>query len=284
MVRKFTISPSLLVLILVLAVGAFHFYLKKNPEESLVEKYASYLSLPMEIVGKTAPECEFLLLSGEKVNLSDLVGKKCIVINFFSTWCEPCRREIPSLNKFYGKFSPEQMFMVAISSEKRETVEKFLKENKISFPVAVDSGEIEEKFAIDSYPTTVVIDTHGRIRFYESGAIYNTAVTLEPVVQKVITLVESGNGISREEFLRMSKVESSLGLKPEKSKKKLTEEEKKIARKIYCPRGCGRNLIDCDCTMCKKAIGEMREEMEKGKSETEIVRIINTRYCAVKND
>ncbi|MGC9065521.1 MAG: redoxin domain-containing protein [Candidatus Ratteibacteria bacterium] len=206
------------------------------------------------------------------------------MINFFATWCEPCKREIPSLNKFYEKFSTENLFMVGVSSEKMAEIEKFLEENKINFNVAIDDGEIEKKFAIEVYPATVVIDGDGKIVSYITGAIYNPDATLEPAVKTAVATIQSGKGISKEEFLKQSKIQSPYGLKYKEEKRELTEQEKRIAKQIYCPRGCGKNLIECDCSMCREAIEEMKEEIKKGTSEKEIVKKINTRYCSVKDD
>lgn len=273
-----------MLLALLFAVFAFHLKLKKVPDEKTISHFASFMSRSFEVMNKIAPECQFTLLTGEKINLSDIVGKKCIVINFFATWCEPCKREIPSLNKFYEKLSKMNVFMVGVSSEKMAVIEKFLEENKINFHVAVDDGEIEKKFAIEVYPTTVVIDGDGKIVAYITGAIYNPEATLEPKVKSAVAMIQSGKGISKEQFLKQSKIQSPYGLKYQETKRGLTEQEKRIAKQIYCPRGCGKNLIECDCSMCREAIEEMKEEMKKCTSEKEIVKKINTRYCSVKDD
>jgi len=283
MQKKVMITKQpLLLLALLSAIGAFHLNLKKTPDEKTIERYASYMALSFEAVGKVAPECQFTFLTGEKINLSDIAGKKCIIINFFATWCEPCKREIPYLNEFYEKFSGEKLSMVGVSSEKKETIKKFLEENKIDFNVAIDDGVIERNFGISSYPTTVVIGADGRIQFYNTGAIYNTEATLEPIVKRILSEIESGKTISKEEFLKLSRAESPIGVREHKKKGKLTEKEQRIAKQIYCPRGCGKNLIECDCAMCKEAIEMMRKEIEKGTPETEIVKKINVFYCSVK--
>jgi len=162
-------------------------------------------------------------------------------------------------------------------------VERFIQEEKVSFPVALDDGQVEEKFAIDSYPTTVVIDARGKVVLYQTGAIYNTAVTLEPEVNRTLSDLRKGRGISQEEFVRASRLEAEAGVWPgSKKKKELSEQEKRLARKIYCPRGCGKNLLECNCSMCKKAIEEMKTELAAGLSEEQVVKKINTRYCSEK--
>ncbi|HOJ39221.1 MAG TPA: redoxin domain-containing protein [bacterium] len=280
---KIHVSRLIFTLLLATLVFFFHLKLKESPSEKQLNQLAGFFAKPRLLTGITAPSFETTLLSGEKFRLAEVAGRKCVILNFFATWCEPCRREMPGLNKFYQRYSRQDVYLLGICSESREKVERFIQEEKVSFPVALYDGQVEEKFAIDSYPTTVVIDARGKVVLYQTGAIYNTAVTLEPEVNRTLSDLRKGRGISQEEFVRASRLEAEAGVWPgRKKKKELSEQEKRLARKIYCPRGCGKNLLECNCSMCKKAIEEMKTELAAGLSEEQVVKKINTRYCSEK--
>ncbi|WP_299090718.1 TlpA disulfide reductase family protein [uncultured Metabacillus sp.] len=124
--------------------------------------------------GNAAPDFELTTLDGEKVSLSSLQGKK-VILNFWATWCPPCRSEMPDMEKIHNEFN-EDVVIAAVnltSSEKNvETVESFVKELNLSFPVLLDKkGEINKQFEVLSYPTSYIIDEKGVITSKFVGAM-----------------------------------------------------------------------------------------------------------------
>lgn len=264
---------------LIIISGLFHYKLKEQP--TIKERdYYSYIS-SSGWLGQFPPNFKLKLLNGETFSIEDVIGKKIIVLNFFATWCGPCKEELPVLNRFYQQYK-EYLAMIGINDDESEIkVNEFLKENKVLFPVGIDINEkISSKFNISSVPTTIIIGVDGKIQIYEVGAIYNTEATLVPIVKSNIELLNSGKVITKEEYLKQEKI-WSVRLSPDE-KEQLTEQEKSIAKKIYCPRGCGKDLISCNCSLCKTLIKEIKDEIKKGKPDQEIIKEINLRYCETK--
>ena len=120
--------------------------------------------------GRPAPDFELIAADGKTVRLSDFRGKK-VALNFWATWCPPCRVEIPILNSFYEELPGDVPFaLLAVTAESREVVHGFLAENPIKYPVLLDpNGAVTEGYRIMAYPTFVYVDEEGNISDIDSG-------------------------------------------------------------------------------------------------------------------
>jgi len=118
------------------------------------------------IVPHLAPPVDFNLLdlNGNKIVLSGLKGK-IVFLNFWATWCSPCREEMPSMQKLYARFKGKDFAMVAISlNEPASAVKKFFKEYNLTFTALVDAGgELMAPYGIRGIPNTYIIDRDGTI-------------------------------------------------------------------------------------------------------------------------
>ncbi|WP_377891481.1 redoxin domain-containing protein [Alkalihalobacillus sp. R86527] len=116
--------------------------------------------------GNLAPDFSLETLSGDKVKLSDYRGK-VVFLNFWATWCPPCKAEMPHMQDFYEENS-DQVEIVAVnitSNDSVASVEEFVKQYHLTFPVLLDlEGEQSEKFATITIPTTYIIDKNGIIK------------------------------------------------------------------------------------------------------------------------
>lgn len=124
-------------------------------------------------VGDEIGNFKLIKLNGEKVDLEDYKGK-VIMLNFWATWCPPCRAEMPSMENIHKKYDPEKFVILAVSVDrsKRKNVEEFIKDNGYSFAVFHDSdNKLSRKFAIRSIPTTYIINKDGIIVDKKLGAI-----------------------------------------------------------------------------------------------------------------
>lgn len=126
--------------------------------------------LPGLKVGVKAPDFELVNLNGEKVKLSDFHGEK-VMLNFWATWCPPCKEEIPDMEKFYAAHGDE-INILAVNLDPENDVEGFLKKMNATFPVVIDEGrQAMSKYDVLTIPTTFFIDEEGIIRKKHLGAM-----------------------------------------------------------------------------------------------------------------
>ncbi len=119
-----------------------------------------------------SPEEMNLQLKGVNVpdaNLADFKGK-LVFLNFWGTWCPPCRAEYPSIQKLYDAKKDKVQFVLIAMQDQEEAVKKFLAENKYTTPVYLANSLIAEKMLPKSFPTTYIIDKNGRILMKEESA------------------------------------------------------------------------------------------------------------------
>ncbi|UCG93964.1 MAG: TlpA family protein disulfide reductase [Candidatus Aerophobus sp.] len=156
--------------ILLVAVSLISLYLytlsvkMKKVEE---ERYKGFFSsLGIQKINPPVKAKDFTLedLKGSAVSLRDFEGK-VIFLNFWATWCPPCRIEMPAMEKLWQKFKDEDFVILAVDlREAREKVSSFIKENGYTFPVLLDSGgEVANTYGITAIPTTYLLDPRGRI-------------------------------------------------------------------------------------------------------------------------
>jgi len=117
-----------------------------------------------QLAGNPAPELTLADIQGKPVALSAAKGKT-VLLDFWTTWCPPCRADAPALDKLYDKYGDRDLMIVGISvSEERAIVEKFLKEHPHSFPVALTTeNEMPRAYQIGVFPTYIVINPDGTL-------------------------------------------------------------------------------------------------------------------------
>jgi len=111
-----------------------------------------------------APRFSSMTPGGEKMGIDDFKGK-LVVLNFWATWCPPCRLEMPSMERLYQEFKGEGLEVVAINFMEREKpITSFLKENGFTFPVLLDKkGEIARNYGVHGLPVTFLIARNGNL-------------------------------------------------------------------------------------------------------------------------
>jgi thiol-disulfide isomerase/thioredoxin len=117
-----------------------------------------------QLAGKPAPELEAMDMEGHPVELAAFKGKT-VLLDFWTTWCPPCRKDAPTLDKLYSKYGDRDLMIVGFSvSEDRPIVEKFLKEHPHSFPVVLTTeNDMPRPYQIGVFPTYIVIDKDGTV-------------------------------------------------------------------------------------------------------------------------
>ncbi|GHV48018.1 hypothetical protein AGMMS49546_38200 [Spirochaetia bacterium] len=124
------------------------------------------LQKKMPVVDFTVPLAEFSapLMGGKKQDLKALEGK-VVFLNFWATWCGPCRQEMPSMEILYRRFKNQGFEILAVNyQEGQKDVAAFMKNYKLSFPAGLDSsGQVGGVYGIEAFPTTFIIDREGYI-------------------------------------------------------------------------------------------------------------------------
>jgi peroxiredoxin len=102
-------------------------------------------------------------LQGKKWTLKDLKGK-VVLINFWATWCPPCRKEMPYLEKLYQEFRDKNFIILGISDDDRSKLKDFVAAQMISYPILIDAdGKIQKALRIEGIPVTLVYDRNGKL-------------------------------------------------------------------------------------------------------------------------
>lgn len=120
--------------------------------------------------GVTAPDFIGSTIDGTNVQLSKLKGQ-VVVLNFWFISCAPCRAEVPGLNDVVENFKKEKVSFVSIATDSKQMLRNYLAKNKFLFKTIADPAFLicQKKYNISGYPTTVIINKNGKIRFYSTG-------------------------------------------------------------------------------------------------------------------
>ncbi|HYK74068.1 MAG TPA: redoxin domain-containing protein [Pseudoneobacillus sp.] len=161
MVKKVIAAVVLIVLFIVAIVQAMD---HKSTEDTIEPASAGIK------IGTKAPDFELKTLNGESVKLSELKGKK-VILNFWATWCPPCKAEMPEMQKYYEEI-PDDITILAVNIDPQLDVQKFVDEMGITFTIPLDDDDlVSTEYQIISIPTTFFIDTKGIIREKHVGAM-----------------------------------------------------------------------------------------------------------------
>jgi peroxiredoxin len=127
-------------------------------------QFAEALS-KLEAADAARQQADFTLsdLQGNPWHLRDLKGK-VVLVNFWATWCPPCRKEMPDLQALYDKYKDQGFVVVSISDEEAAKVQPFISERKISYPVLLDPGrKVNELFQVEGIPKSFVYNREGKL-------------------------------------------------------------------------------------------------------------------------
>lgn len=113
---------------------------------------------------------------------------KVLVLDFWATWCGPCKASFPRIDAIYKKLGPKGLEVVAINEdEDTKGVDAFVKDTGVTFPIAFDkAGKAAESFGVETMPSSFVIDKRGVVRFAHSGYHPDEAAKIEAEINQLL--------------------------------------------------------------------------------------------------
>lgn len=151
--KRRTITRSLILAVLVAAI-AYTVYVTATKDTNKVINE-----------GDRAPDFILKDLNGQQHQLSDYKGQG-VLLNFWGTWCPPCKEEMPALNSSYEKYKDQGVQVISINiAQSNFEVQNFVDEYKLNFPVTIDqSKSVMRTYNVDQLPATFLIDSEGEIK------------------------------------------------------------------------------------------------------------------------
>jgi peroxiredoxin len=136
--------------------------------------------------GETTPT-DFSLpaLDGREVKLSDYKGQ-VILLDFWATWCPPCRNSIPAFVRLYNKYHEQGFTILGIGLDDEAALRKYASDNKISYPVLIGNNDIGKAYGVTGIPKMVFIDRKGKIRKTQVGFAPELEAGFEMLIDSLV--------------------------------------------------------------------------------------------------
>jgi len=137
--------------------------------------------------GGKMPEIGLKDLSGKTVDAASLSGK-VVIVDFWATWCAPCREELPELQKFHKKYAAQGLVIIGVSVDKEpDNIKSFLQKLQVTFPVVHDVGhQVTGKYAPPKMPSSYIIDRKGIVRYVHGGYRAGDAAEFDKQIQELL--------------------------------------------------------------------------------------------------
>jgi thiol-disulfide isomerase/thioredoxin len=154
---------------------------------SMTSEARKIIANPVRARTPFTPGFSFQTRENETISNTSLRGK-VVLLDFWGTWCPPCRESVPMLKNLQKKYAARPFQLVSISSDDEEDVWRtFVQAQHMNWSEYLDSSsELQEAFKIDSFPTYIVVDKDGVIRFRQSGLAQDTQNELEDAINKTL--------------------------------------------------------------------------------------------------
>ncbi len=140
--------------------------------------------------GAKAPAPDFTLktLSGDNLKLSEHRGE-VVMINFWASWCGPCRQEMPVLDALYSQYKDLGFTILGVNVEEDpDGPRKLLKSIPVTFPILLDSdNRVSETYRVVAMPSTYLIDRDGNVRYYHAGYLPGFEKTYEAQIRELLS-------------------------------------------------------------------------------------------------
>lgn len=132
------------------------------------------------------PDFTLTSLDGESYTLASLRGK-VVLIDFWATWCPPCRNSIPHLISLYEKYKDRGFIVLGISLEDKMTLESFRSTANITYPILLGTNEVAKAYDVTSIPKSIFVDKSGKTRKVQVGFSPELAPVFEALVDTLVS-------------------------------------------------------------------------------------------------
>ncbi len=168
------------LMILLLAMGTTWIVLSRVPAETVAAR-ADRSPLPRK--GFAAPDFTLDMLDGRAITLSDLQGQ-VVLINFWASWCLPCREEMPAIQQVYERYRDQGFVVLAVNLQEEDAhVAAFVDQLELTFPVLMDrDGDVFDRYRVMALPSTFFLDRAGVIQDLAVGGLLSQAYIESQVV------------------------------------------------------------------------------------------------------
>ncbi len=221
-----------------------------------------------------APKIVIQDLAGHRTSMEEFKGK-VVLVNFWATWCPPCRAEIPELIKLQDKHRDKLQIIGVSEDDDADAVHEFIKKNGINYPVVMATPELIQAYGgVAALPTTFVVDPQGRVVQRHLGLLNAELSEMEvlslagkPVNARVEHFEDTGQIFSKnvEKATELPDVDFS-GLSPEQKKEAL-----RAMNSETCPCGCKQTIAQCrlddsTCPVSKAMAADIVKNIREGKN------------------
>jgi thiol-disulfide isomerase/thioredoxin len=257
------------------AVLIFQVAMKEPPSREVVRQLGEMMHTTSEWLEQLPPDLQVDTLDGETFTLSEIIGSKLIVLNFFATWCGPCASEIPELNRYYEEHRDDGVVVIGIDVNEQEHVARaFAARHGVLYPVGLDpNGDVARNFDVEALPTTVVIGTDGRVKFHEAGAIANADIAFGSIAYLELEAVQTEPRITPEIY-RAAYAEQGHPrggpARQHETSAEMSDRALDLASRIRCP-SCGEPVAACDSTAAENIKARLASMDLEGKSDGDVL-------------
>ncbi len=145
------------------------------------------LAAPASQAATPAPGFTLKSMSGENIKLGEQVGN-VVMINFWASWCGPCRQEMPLLNDLHNKYEPLGFTVLGVNVEENSSqAVDFISDTPVDFPILFDSAnEVSKAYQVIAMPTTVLVDRDGNVRYIHKGYKTGDEQKYRDMVRKLV--------------------------------------------------------------------------------------------------